>query len=336
MDRLEEIRKKWQMRADAKFEENKHPRDKGGRFTSKGNEGSGGGEKVNKSASFPKLKNGASYTDSLEIAKHNAMVDEKAGNIPKGSWDKVVSGLTEKDVVYQKTPEGKKVASIPGLAAKIDGTIKGDDGVRKIYESAVTDEKKITKDFLGLAKASGMYLDNLENSVKMASHFEDKLERSIVAYRESFGSDATMEELAKRNSYDLVRYTAITDNDNIAKGAIKLQKGLKSMGYKVVGIKNKFVDNEGRENKNSTYRGLHIIAESENGRKIELQIHSRETIDIKNQNHKEYEEQRAFEKLTPDEWTEEIRNRDAELTRIQVERWKNYKNPPGIEKIKSF
>ena len=63
---------------------------------------------------------------------------------------------------------------------------------------------------------------------------------------------------------------------------------MKSRGYKVTKIDNKYLD------KNSDYKGIHLDCVSPDGQKFELQIHSKESMAVKNKLHPLYEKWRIM------------------------------------------
>lgn len=403
-----------QKRMDAAdWEEKLHPRDKGGKFTSKGNEGKGGAEKEEKKevkrpseaktepmqkkpeeqkqpsegkeegkkfsfkewreqrqaksgseqkptsgpseqstgtknprlsdtthtkagTSYPKLKEGAKYTAALDVAEKTALEDEEKGAIPKGSWENVVKNLKDEDVVYQKNEDGETVACIPGLAAMVDKTAKKSPQMQDIFNRAQEDGSRITKELTNVAQDAGFYLDGLENCTKGASHIEEKAKRKINDQKKVYGEDWTEEDSAE-NFWDAVRYTAVTNNDNIVEGTKKMIDSLEKAGYEVVEVDNKFLDKDGKANNDAIYRAVHLSVKDASGRYFELQVHSKESLAVKDLNHKEYEKQRKFEETPKSDWTDEMKQENERLNAIQRKRWQeNYTNPKGIETLQSI
>ena len=112
---------------------------------------------------------------------------------------------------------------------------------------------------------------------------------------------------------------------------------LEKSGYEVVEVDNKFLGKDGKANNDAIYRAVHLSVKDASGRYFELQVHSKESLAVKDLNHKEYEIQRKFEETPKNQWTDEMKTRNEELNAIQRERWqKNYKNPAGIETLPSI
>jgi hypothetical protein len=69
-----------------------------------------------------------------------------------------------------------------------------------------------------------------------------------------------------------------------------------------------------------------------------VQVHSAESMAVKNLNHVEYDEQNKIKKDHPD-WKKDPKlvARMKELDDIMIQRWHdNYTNPKGIENINSY
>lgn len=119
---------------------------------------------------------------------------------------------------------------------------------------------------------------------------------------------------------DFVRYTAMTNHNNIAKTAIRTVKQFEKAGYIVTEIDNKYLD------KGSVYKGVHLSAISGDGQKIEYQIRSRESIDCKNKLHPLYEEWRNVNTS---------QDRRNELKTLMRSISASLPIPNGIEKLKN-
>ena len=273
---------------------------------------------------LPKTKKGTSYNhEIMSEVERIARDDEKNGRVPKGSFDKVVDSLTDKDVVYQKGEGGKEFASVPGLAGKVDTKTYGKSPeVQAAYDKLAKEGPKIASDMVGVSKDSGMYLTGLENCVKGGSHVSEKIDRKYNPEKDGTEADYVA------NMGDAVRFTAMTTNDNYVEGVKKMISGLEKKGFTIEGVENKFVDEKtGKEKLDSVYRAVHLDVRNKNGCRFEVQIHSEESLAVKNKNHAMYEEQRKVG-TSPE--------RVAELDKAMADNWKKYKNPKGIETIKNY
>lgn len=163
-------------------------------------------------------------------------------------------------------------------AAQKDHTIKNaSEAAQKAYDEARAKEPQITKDMIEMCQGNGgqcMY--GVNYSVKTGSSVAEKIERKKSKYH-----DNSDEEIVKSMG-DLVRYTEIVPHNNIAKASKSCVEQLQNKGYKVVEYDNKY-------QANSNYKGIHIGAISPSGQKIELQVHSRESMAVKETIHPMYE-----------------------------------------------
>ena len=275
--------------------------------------------KTNGGVSFPKLKKGEAYDeDVLKDICSNA-----AKNGFGDKLDEIVKNISEDDIVRQKDPvTGETVVSFKGLMGKVDNKVKGRSAeCQRIYDEKVKDGKKITDDMVdivgGLSNARLLGLDNcIKGGASVSRKIDTKREDDIKQGRKP----KTDEEYVKGFG-DITRFTVKSDHDSIVNTANTVVKELGEKGYKVVELENKYIG------ENQTYKGVHISAYSKSGQKFEVQIHSDESMAVKNKGHKEYEIARNVE---TDEKTREAAN--AKMR----EYWSKLKDPKGIQKLKGF
>ena len=153
-----------------------------------------------------------------------------------------------------------------------------DLAVIAIYSKAIANEKRITPVMCEVAKNVGGKMIGLEHRVKTPSSVKKKIER-----RAELGMN---EEEALRSMNDLLRYTLQVDHDKIASSTDKIRVYLTQTGHTIREVDNKYISN-------TVYKGIHIIAITPEGQMYELQIHSKESLDVKNQIHPLYEEFRS-------------------------------------------
>ena len=140
-------------------------------------------------------------------------------------------------------------------------------------------EPKITKDLNEIVEANGGKLEGLDFRLKSEGSLSRKLESEMLETKKS------LEEVSNK-MYDVVRYTSVSDNDNFTDHYNKVKADLESKGYEVVRVKNSMADNE------ASYRGVNTVVQNSDGQKFELQFHTKQSLEIKEINHKLYEEQR--------------------------------------------
>lgn len=145
---------------------------------------------------------------------------------------------------------------------------------------------------------------------------EPSLERKIYEYskpRNAAPKDVSFD------INDVLRYTYIVDNDSFAEDYFTIMNSLEEQGYRPVKIKNTLKD------KQAIYRGVNTVISTGNGENFELQFHTEESFDVKqNQNHSLYELFRLS--ATPESEKEK-------LVRQMVENSSAIKTPSGVEMI---
>lgn len=109
------------------------------------------------------------------------------------------------------------------------------------------------------------------------------LERKLVEKAGEKG--LTVREYAKRVT-DVLRYTQVSDPDNLAEDCLLAMDNLRKMGYSTVEATNTLKDT------NAVYRGINTLVRAPDGYVFELQYHTPQSLEIKEINHKLYEEQR--------------------------------------------
>jgi phage-related protein (TIGR01555 family) len=185
--------------------------------------------------------------------------------------------------------------------------------IQKKYDKSRRNEKEITPVMNEIASELGVKMYGLEYSVKTASSVEDKIQRNM--------KKGLTDQDAIDSMNDIVRYTQLCEHNKIAENTLKTVELLSEKGYDVTDIDNKYLD------PNSDYKGVHINAFSPDGQSFELQIHSKQSMDVKNSIHSLYEESRNVK-------TNEERRK--ELRKIMKEISLKVPNPKGIESVKNY
>lgn len=185
--------------------------------------------------------------------------------------------------------------------------------IQKKYDKCRENEKKITPVMNKIASELGAKMYGLQYSVKTASSVENKIERKK--------EKGFTEEEAINSMNDIVRYTQLCEHDKIPENTIKTIDYLVEKGYDIVEVDNKYL------NPNSDYKGVHINVVSPEGQSFELQIHSDQSMAVKNSIHPLYEEARSVK--TSEERTIELKKQMKAIS-------SRLPNPKGIEAIKNF
>lgn len=196
---------------------------------------------------------------------------------------------------------------------------------KKMYEKAVKTEPKITSDICDIVNHVGATTFGLGFRLKKASdaadgrcRIEDKIQEIIQDYADN-GKKISYEEATDQIN-DIVRYTVGSTADNLVDDFESVKAELEAKGYKCKEIKNKW----DTYNEKKQYRGVNTTFESPEGVQFELQFHTAESLDCKENQHAQYEEWRNPD-VTPE--------RKAELGSIMYENAKSLTRPKNVERI---
>ena len=298
--------------------------------------------KTPKGTKFPEIDKDAKWDNSVlgEVDR----LAKQGGRTKK--YDRVMQGVSEKDVVYQKDVDGTKVASIPGLSQKFDNKMSGrSPECNEIYRSKIEKGKQIVDDMIGVTNGNGCRLMGLENCFKGGSSAAGKIDRKRRKDKEL--ADARLaagkineEEYKKitsktdedytRGFDDIVRFTVLSGHNDTVKSVNDTIKALESKGYECTELDNKWLpikdENTGKV-KPSEYKAVHLIFKSPTGEGFEVQVHSPESMKVKNTNHALYEEQRKPGTSS---------DRAKQLGETMAKNASTLTEPDGIMELKSF
>ena len=226
----------------------------------------------------------------------------EGGNPDKGP-QKVLGAMKSGAKEQSKAESGKKksgkVSRPPSgtKAAENHICVGKSEKVQKIYDEIRAKEPKITDDLYELTQSIGCELEGLEHSVKTGPSVADKIDRKRKEKR--LGPQVTDEQIVSSFA-DVIRYTAMGSHDELAHRTKDIINGLEKAGYKIPKVENKYLI------KDTDYKGINLDVVSPTGQRFELQVHSKESLAVKNVNHKLYNESRKVG--TPKERKEELEN----------------------------
>ena len=173
----------------------------------------------------------------------------------------------------------------------------------KLLDEARKAEPEITADLKELAESVGTSLDGLDFRLKTL----DSLARKV-----SGEPDGKMR--------DVVRYTSISDVENMTNDFNKFVEALESKGYNVSAVKNYW------NNATNPYNGINCNFYTPQGYEFELQFHTPESFALKNGKlHELYEKYRVIDPLS-----DEALNLSKEMQQLS----ETLKRPQGISEIK--
>lgn len=213
------------------------------------------------------------------VAKKNARTFSEHVNVEK------FNPYHGKDGRFTSAGAAASFTYAPGKSKAHDNAIKNEaeryarPAAAAVVKAATEAEPELTKTMQGLADKYGAEMVGLEFAVKS----EDSLTRKVSAEVLATGGDP---ETIAKGKYDVNRYTMQGDEKNLASIANGTIGELRSQGYKVVELKNTLANEE------AEYRGINMKLQDPNGVKIELQFHTAKSLEVKEINHKLYEEQR--------------------------------------------
>ena len=182
--------------------------------------------------------------------------------------------------------------------------------VKEVMETAKEQEKAITKDIKELTEKAGGKNVGIDFRLKS----QDSALRKVKEVFEDLGEEVD-ESYGIDSMWDLVRYTAVFDKNELVEKGQNLIKSLKSKGYKIREIKNTW------NNEKNPYKGINIKIVSPEGQKMELQIHTDKNVQVKEKMHKVYEKSRI----------EKSESKKEELRKQMEKIGEEYERPIGVE-----
>lgn len=191
--------------------------------------------------------------------------------------------------------------------------------ISKLYLNIKALEPVITSDLSQVSSQLGTSFEGLHYSVKSIDSLENKIEREMADPKNGGKSPYELASGFK----DIIRYTEICEHDNIFEVAKSTIDILQKEGYTLSGVKNYYI----APFEDTGYMGLHLNFISPYGQEIELQVHSQESFDAKQQGHSLYEQIRDVSPVP--------RDKDA-LEKKVFEIHSKISKPKGFEELVDF
>lgn len=182
------------------------------------------------------------------------------------------------------------------------------DDEKQLYNEIVEREPAITQEVQDTVRENGGQMEGLEYRLKLPESVHEKI---YLRGEESI-------ELSEMR--DVIRYTGELPSQELAKGANKTLDSLEQKGYSVEKVKNTWLD------ENASYKGINIQLTEPKGQTFELQFHTKESFEVKQQNHEMYNESRILSEDHP---------RRIELEDKMAENTAKLKTPPNIDEVKN-
>lgn len=147
-----------------------------------------------------------------------------------------------------------------------------------IYNDLIKKEPEITGLLQTIVEEVGGELIGLDKSIKSLDSIENKVHRLYE------GGHYNVQNI-KDSISDLIRYTYIVSEEDMPDIVNEFIEQLKYHDFLVLKIDNKFE----KPKRNTHYKGLHLDCISPNGERIEIQIHTNKSYQIKTEMHKYYQ-----------------------------------------------
>jgi hypothetical protein len=186
----------------------------------------------------------------------------------------------------------------------------------KTLERHSAAEPQVT-DAMERALPPNAHLEGLEYRMKSPASICGKIDRKQQDAVD-LGADVPTAEAVAGRMKDVLRYTFVTaDHDSVTDAVTHVAAQLSRDGWTITEAENMFVSG-------NSYKGLHLTATNSDSLSVEVQIHSQESIDTKNQIHKLYEEMR-------DTGTSPARRRELHDEMVSLS--DALSTPRGLEKL---
>lgn len=216
-----------------------------------------------------------------------------------GDWNNIKANDPNKDFIKEKTTK-KNLLNSQKQAEKLISIAKEKDIV-------------ITKDLQSIIDKTNGRLAGLDYRIKST----DSLVRKLIDKSELKG--ISVDEYASKIT-DILRYTNVSTTKNFTSDYYSIIDNLIKKSYNIVEVTNTLGDI------NASYRGINCLVSDKDGYVFELQFHTEESLNIKEVNHKLYEEARlkTTNKARRLELYKEMQKNSIEIPM-----------PPDITKIKN-
>ncbi|WP_288061375.1 minor capsid protein [Rodentibacter caecimuris] len=208
--------------------------------------------------------------------KSQAEQDAVLGKGKADLWRRGV--ITFRDMLDQS---GRPL-TLKGLYSLINTSNKGHSNVKSaklLWEKAQKVEPKITADVTEIISSVGGKAEGLEYRLKSLTSLKRKIKTEISA--------GFSEQQAVESIHDIVRYTAIFDENTFVEQYQKMQEQLLQRDYSTFVVKNTWQDG-------SAYKGVNTFVSTfieKDNTIFEIQYHTQQSFELKNGKlHKLYEE----------------------------------------------
>lgn len=181
--------------------------------------------------------------------------------------------------------------------------------------TAIKKDNEITPHMVSISKILGLEMAGLDFRVKSS----DSIERKIQKWSEK---DGISPDAVAKMTYDNLRYTILVDDSKTFTEQVKSYiDRMRSKGFELT---------EGRKffNENGVYRGYNTRFTDKSGYMFEVQFHTRQSYDIKqNVIHALYEQFRLIIGNTPEK---------SSLYQAMANAWKDFVTPDNWDQLEGY
>lgn len=149
---------------------------------------------------------------------------------------------------------------------------------QQLIDQAHKEEPQVMKDLNASVNAGSGHLEGLKYRFKGEGSLSEKL------VRKSLEKGISVQDYAKKVT-DVLRFTNQSDAEHLASDFHTVKAELEKRGHKMIECTNTFKEGE-------SYKGINTLVKSPSGYTYELQFHTKQSLEIKEINHKLYEESR--------------------------------------------
>lgn len=231
--------------------------------------------------------------------KANTTYEDYIKALETGNWNNIKANDPNKDFIKEKTTK--------------ENLLNAQKQAEKLISIAKEKDIVITKDLQNIIDKTNGRLAGLDYRIKST----DSLVRKLIDKSEAKGM--SVDEYASKIT-DILRYTNVSTTKNFTGDYYSIIDNLIKKSYNIVEVTNTLGDI------NASYRGINCLVSDKDGYIFELQFHTEESFNIKEVNHKLYEELRL--KTTN-------KARQLELYKEMQKKSTEIPMPPDITKIKN-
>lgn len=250
----------------------------------------------------------------LDMSKKNAEAIKTFRN-----WRDIVQGNAIRADLEGDDKKAEDISKMGYNFEDIARSLEGRETTRSMAERLLAEANKHADEVQGdLQNSLKGVAGSVDNGIPFRTKSFDSMRRKL---NEKSAEKKMLPEQYAPKVTDALRFTDMVEGDDYVESFNKLKGSLEKLGYEMVEVENS-IYKEGKD-----YRGLNTLVESPRGYVFELQFHTPQSWEIKEENHKDYEVSRRLS--TSEEKRELLKDR-------MKDRSMAVKTPKGAETIKDI